>query len=86
MSTFQVMACESVLFVSAALSKPLPPVDWTPWPATNIIIADTKQGGERGPQQVLHMCEHIPIGDGSSQVSLQTEGQLVSETGAADQS
>ena len=80
------MACESVLFVSAALSKPLPPVDWTPWPATNIIIADTKQGGERGPQQVLHMCEHIPIGDGSSQVGLQTEGQLVSETGAADQS
>ena len=32
------------------------------------------------------MREHIPMGDGSSQVGLQTEGQLVSETDAADQS
>ena len=45
MSTFQVKACESVLFVSAALSKPLPPVEWTPQPATNIIIADTNREG-----------------------------------------
>ena len=86
MGMFQVNVRESVSFISATLSKPLPPVDWTPRPATNVVIADTKQGGERGPQQVLHMREHIPMVDGSSQVGLQTEGQLVSETGAADQS
>lgn len=45
MGMFQVNACESVSFVSAALSKPLPPVDWVPRPAANIIIADTNREG-----------------------------------------
>lgn len=45
MGMFQVNACESVSCVSAALSKSLPPVEWTPRPATNIIIADTNREG-----------------------------------------
>lgn len=45
MGTFQVKACESVLFVLAALSKPLP-VGWTPRSATNITIAATNKERE----------------------------------------
>ena len=45
MTTFQVKACESVLFISATLSKPRPPVDWTPRLAANMTIANTNRGG-----------------------------------------
>ena len=45
MTTFQVKACESALFISATLSKPRPPMDWTQRPATNMTIADTNREG-----------------------------------------
>ena len=46
MTTFQVKACESVLFIFATLSKLRPPVDWTPRPATNMTIATTNKEGK----------------------------------------